>query len=252
MLFHKFIKRVPFDKIAPFNSEDLLLIMSPKTAIVLKSIMNDFNERFLIKDIIINNKKVFGEKDFNERCKDFANIMSSRIERYFESNKSKYIFFDEEEQLFLKDLFHKNSLSCIVEVYFKIDDSFQKVDVEKININDFRLVRRDLSKLGVIEAMKVERYHNLISRKSGRVNRKKGFFNFNDFISNSEKSKIETLKLMYPSLSEVSSKEDFKVCYKKLAKKFHPDLNPGKEEKFKRMKDNFEYLKKTKWHKNLK
>lgn len=254
MIFSRQIRKIPFEQIAPFNDDDLMVMLSSEVAIVLRNIMNEDGKYFSIKNIMMNND-VFGCKDFKETCDEYSKIMHGRLERFFETKKSMHIFFDIEEQSFIKDIFTKNNISCIVDIYIKKINEFIKVPIELLEHSEYRKFRPFIKTLGIQAVISPEMYFNLnmLKKEFGDKATKRSPFSFRDIIDRKvrESNRIKKITEKYPIFKAVKNKKDFKDAYHKLCKELHSDTG-GDDKLFIKMKEDVELLKKTQWYKKLK
>lgn len=256
MMFCNDIQNVPLQQSCPLGEEDLLIIMDKNLAIGLSNIQNEADQFFTIKTIM-EEGVVFDCKDFENRCELFADIIDTRLERYFDTKKSKYIFFDEEEQKHIKNIFRKNKLNCIVKIYIREneEDTFKELDFEDVSGYDYMKdpllmkAKKALRKLNVKYVISPDRYIELKQKRSKRVH---------DFKQSFERKKKEAeLKQIqkyfdkYPGLSEIESETGFKSLYRNLAKKHHSDVATGDDDAFIEMKTDFDAIKETLWFRNL-
>jgi hypothetical protein len=254
MMFPKSIRKLPWEKICPLNENDLLVIMNKNVAFGLMNIADEDNNYFSISQImrIPENTAVFGVGSFEDKCKDFSEIMDSRLERFFDTKKTDYIFFDKEEQKFLKGVFANLNVTCQVELFAQKDGEYKKVNYEDISVQDFKKFRPFFSKLGVIYVIRPERYNvlNNVYKLKNESNQ--------DKIKRAQEAKAQAelqaaLKIVekYPGLSEIRSQVEFKAFYRNLAKKLHPDVNSEGQNQFTEMNADFEKLKKSIWYTKL-
>ena len=236
------LRSLPLKQVSPFNSDDLVFFASEDLALVISNIADESLNYFSIKDIMTKND-IFKCSDFEKSCSDFLKIKNSRLERFFKTKKSEYVFFDKEEQYFLKEIFKKNNLSGIVTIYSRKEDVFKKVDFDKITIGNFNLMRVVFNKLNIVYCMKPERYLLL------RIRAEKDSVGGGVF-KDKEKEMVKKILAEY-NMTNVTSRKELKSQFKSLAKKYHPDVNPEGEDIFKKLKEDMAKLKKTIWYKKL-
>lgn len=242
------LSKLPYDRALPFNSRDLMIMVNPQIGFRLKNICNEIGGVFDISSVCEENKKVFGDVSLNDRAKEFLQHFRSRVERYFITRKSEYIFFDTEEQEFLRKTMSAAGLSCSVDV-FVVNESndFEMIDYRMLNEKKAKNVIRFLSDCAVrevIDCMESYRAKNYRYRPSNFSMGKRSM-KFEDDIFD-EYSRYSKLKL-------VSSKESFKKYMKALRVKYHPDKckDENAEEISKVIAEDIENLKKTKWYIDL-
>jgi hypothetical protein len=239
-MFAQELIKIPLEKAYPENDKNLALFLDKDAVLVLTSIQNDIGEYFSIKDIMTSTegKVIFGEQDFMERIKDFLGILETRLERFFDTEKASYIFFDKEEQLFIQDIFKKNNLNCIVELRLRKEGKFESVDFEKITPSEFSKFRKHLRKHKIKYVINPERYFEL---KLAKINKADDFREkFEARKAEVEKQQIAQYFEKYPELEGVNSEEDFKKLLKQYAKKYHPDINPEAGDMFTQITVDFE------------
>lgn len=247
MMFSKDLKRLSFDNIIPFNEDDLLIIANPYLSFRLTNIVDENNNFFSIKSIMLDND-VFACKDFNVRCKEFARIMEARIERYFMTNKVSYLFFDDEEQNFLKGLIRRNTLSATVAIYMRDDvrKSYEEIDYTDLSHKEHMEVSKYLRRLRAMMIVRPERYYTMyVSSKKDAKER------FEKFKKGKDKNFMQSMRDKYKKLSDIKTKKQFASYYRGLSKKYHPDMPGGSHELFAQINVDFESLKETYWFKSL-
>jgi hypothetical protein len=247
MMFSKDLKRLSFDTIIPFDKDDLLLIANPYLAFRLTNMVDDNNNYFSIKSIMLDNT-VFACMDFNKRCSEFAKIMEARIERYFVTKKVPYIFFDDEEQSFLKTLIRKNTLTAGVIIYTREDtqDTFKEIEYTDMNHKQYMEVSKYLRRLRVAAVIKPEIYYSMYATTKRDAKEK-----FEKLRKNKDKEFMQKMYEKYPKLKEVRTKDQYKTYYRGLTKKYHPDAPNGNNDIFTEIGLDFESLKETYWYRSL-
>jgi len=252
MILPEGVRRIPLDKILPYNENDLLMFISPDIALVIMSLMDDNKQVFSIKSLMMENQQVFACADFEKAVSEFSkDILKARLERYFETKKSEYIYFDKEEQLFLKNIFERNHLSGFIKICFKNSSGiFEAVNFEKISMAEYRKIKTDLRKMGIIYAITPERFIALKRAQAQTAQKKSNPFSFKEMMEKKEKEKINKVFVRFPEF-EVRTKQSLKGAYRLLSKSYHPDVNSGDDKMFKILKEDYELLKKSTWYKNL-
>jgi hypothetical protein len=254
MMFPKGIWKLDWSKICPLNEKDLLYLLSNDVAFGLINLMDEKNYSFKLKSIIDEpkNKEVFGPTGFDERSKEFAELMDAKIERFFETNKTSYIFFDAEEQKFLKEVFESYTLTCQIKIYIKKNGNFEVIDLDNINSSDYRKIRKFFKLTNVIYVIRPERYVYLNNIRKNKAEKNQ------DRIKQTRKAKEEAdmnaarkILLKYPGLNDIKNEEEFKSFYRALAKQYHPDKNQGDSSRFVEINKDFEDLTKSIWYKKL-
>lgn len=249
MMFSKDLRRLSFEDIVPFNEDDLLLIANPYLAFRLRNLVDDNNNYFSIKSIMQDNAVPFACPDFNRYCGDFAKIMEARIERYFVTKKVSYIFFDDEEQAFLKNIFKKNTLTASVIVYRRSDvrSSFKEIDYTNLDRKEYMEVSKYLRRLKIMTLVKPDQYYTMYvaTKKESRER-------FENLRKSKDQEFMKKMYDKYPKLKEIKTKAQFKTYYRGLSKKYHPDASGGDYELFAEISSDFELLKETYWYRSLK
>jgi hypothetical protein len=246
MIFSRDLKRLTFETMIPFSKDELFLIINPRLAFRFSGIADDNNRYLDIKDIM-EKEVTFATPDFNKRCREFAQVMDTRIERYFITKKSPYVFFDEEEQDFLRGIIKKNSLTATVTIYMREDTRgrFNKIAYTSLSAKDHIEVSRHLKRMRVMAVVKPDKYYSLhVSAKSRAESRyeKMNMAKESDF--------MEMIFSRYPRVAEIKDRNQFKIYYRGLSKKYHPDQG-GSHEIFACISSDFEKLKETYWYKKL-
>lgn len=257
MMLAEGINKIPLARVMPYNEDDLLLFLSHKSAIVIKDIKDDVGRQFSIKELMEKND-VFACKNFDKKVSSFRDkFLRARIERYFITKKVEYLFFDEEEQDFIKNIFAKNNLSAFVELQSKDSSgNFKKrVIIDNIKERDFdALFGNELTKLKVpvFVGMSIKMRY-AIERKVNRDTGKKNRFSFLDKMREEEQKRIDAIFRKFPDL-QVSTKQSFKAAFRMLSKKLHTDITGDDDEKrlaFQKFQDKIAILKKSSWYKRL-
>jgi hypothetical protein len=247
-MFSKDLKRLPFDNIIPYNENDLLLIANPYLAFRLTNIVDDNNSYFSIKSVMTEHTDPFACADFNRTCTDFAEIMEARIERYFVTKKVTYLFFDEEEQNFLKTMFRNNTLTSSVILYMRtnVRETFKEIDYTDLVRKEYLEVSKYLRRLRIMTVVRPDQYYSMyVSSKKESKER------FENLRRNKDKEFMKKMFDRYPKLKDIKTKSQFRTYYLGLSKKYHPDASQGSHEMFAEISVNFELLKETYWYRSL-
>lgn len=247
VMFSRDLKRLNFDNVIPFNKDDLLIVASPNLAFRLTNISDENNNYFSIK-AIMEEKDIFDCKDFNKKCREFADIMEARVERYFVTKKARYIFFDEEEQNFIKGIIRRNTLNATIVIYEREDvkNQFKEVKYTDLPYKEYMEVSRYMRRLGVTCVIKPDRYYALYS-----ASKKESEEKFEKLRKNRDGEFMTTMQRRYKKLALIKTKEEFKRYYRGLSKKYHPDSPSGSHEIFAQISADFEKLKETFWYRTL-
>jgi hypothetical protein len=251
MLLPDGIRRIPLNKVMPYNENDLLMFVSPNVAFIIFSLMDDNKQVFSTKAIMMGHKEVFACTDYEKAVEDFSrNTLKARLERFFKTKKSEYIYFDKEEQDFLKKVFEKNNLSGFVQICLRRKDGkFEQINFEEISYTDYKRVRADLRSIIAMYMITPERFMAL-KRVQGKAEQKYNPFSFKDMLNKKDNEKAKKILEKFPDFN-VSSKKSVKAAYRMLSKTYHPDVNKGEDKMFKEIKEAYETLIKTLWFKGL-
>lgn len=251
MMFGAALRKAPFERAMPFNEKDLMILINQEYGFRLCNITKETGETFEIGSFIVQNPDVFGKQTYTERVKEFAEIFSGRVERFFETKKNDYIFFDLEEQKFIRKLMSKAGLSCSIELYkYDKNQSPKKIDILDLNLKDGQMITKFLAacKVRHVENCRDYFYKNQKNKKTNSSDRFKQY---------SERKKQEEEKknkffYKYPKLKELDTKERVNLYFKKLTVKYHPDRENGDPELCAEIRGDFEIIKETSWYINLK
>lgn len=245
LMFGSALRRAPFERAFPFNNKDLMILANEKYGLRLCNICDETGQTFSIIDFMLDKPDIFG-KDVENRIKNFVDIFPGRVERFFKTKKSDYIFFDLEEQKFLRKLMTKTGLSCSVEIYiYNKDHPASIIELEDIPVQDIHGILRFLSFCNVRAVMSADKYYFMANKKERQS------YNFKKY----KEDKIKEYFDKYPKLSSLDSKERVDKYFKLLLKKYHPDNNMDDIEAcelFKEISEDQEGIKNTPWYKNLK
>ncbi|MCX8074125.1 MAG: J domain-containing protein [Clostridia bacterium] len=247
MMFSKGLRMIPFEKVIPFNKDDLLFIAEKDIALRLTNIIDE-NENVFSISHIMENEKIFNCKNFDARCQEFAEIFLARLERYFDTYKVDYLFFDLEEQKMIEKIFKASNLNCSVVIYMEKDGEFKEAQLEELGFKESKRVLNILNKYKVRVVTKPDEYYKLkqISSKKTEETKKK----FDEMAKKHEQKAMEKYFKRYSKLSSLKTKSEVNAYYKNLAKKYHPDRG-GNSEIFVIINEDFNIIKSSKWFKRL-
>lgn len=257
-IFSTGLKKLDFSRVIPFNDDDLLYMIDKNTALRISNISTDKGAIFTIKHIMetseietgTSKQKVFGSTPFEERIKEFNAIMETRLERYFDTNKSEYIFFDKEEQNFLtKEIFSKLSMSGLVFVYIRTDDGFAEIDMLDLDVKTSRVIISVLNKLKIRALMRASDYYDANRIIRDRINRAKKRFKTKNMQMKVDRMKVFYLR--YPKLQSYSTSKEVDKYFKMLKRKYHPDKETGNHDTFVMINNDFKDLQNTSWYNSL-
>lgn len=248
MMFSKDLKRLPFESIIPYDENDLLLIANPYLSFRITNMVDDNNNYFSIKSIMQDNAVPFACPDFNVRCFEFAKIMEARIERYFVTKKVTYLFFDDEEQIFLRNVIRKNTLTASIIIYMRSDvrEPFKEIYYTDLDRKEYMDISKYLRRLRIMAVVKPDRYYTMYT-----TTKKEAKERFDNLRKNKNKEFMKKMYHKYPKLKQVKTKEQFRNYYRGLSKKYHPDSPNGSHELFAEISSEFELLRETYWFKTL-
>jgi len=258
MMFGSALRRAPFERAMPFNDSDLMILVNPDYGFRLCNITTEDGEKFGIKNFMISEtevsgqkpKDIFGKKPFEERVKEFGEIFNGRVERFFETEKSDYIFFDLEEQKYLRKLMSKKGLSCSVEIYkYHKNKPPEKIEYLDLPYEEAIMITKFLSSCKVRTVLNCRDYYymNKANHEKSRERRSK-YSNFN----NKRDSEMEILFNRYKQLRDLTSKERVDKYFKALTVKYHPDREGGDAEICATIREDFGNIKEGRWYINLK
>lgn len=254
MMMDRAIGKLDLAKVMPYNSTDIMYAANPNLFFVLKNMTNQRGDRFSIEDIVLEQKEIFATKDFKKRCSDFSAIMDSRLERYFITKKSEYVFFDGEERKALEKILKQNSMFCFIDIYVRKNGKMHPVIFESLTPAKFNKLARQFDQLGLLYVVNPAQW---IMMKASNVDseyekRREKFKEFRHKKRTGSESSARDILSEYPELN-VTSKKQFNSAAKKMLAKLHPDNNQGKDtaDEFMELKDKLEKLKSSLWFTRL-
>lgn len=232
-----------FSRIFPYKT-DFMYMISPNIGLRLCNFLTVDGKQFKIEMIMQEEKDVFHCEDVKERLRSFNEILDSRLERFFITKKSKYIFFDGEEQIYLKDVFEKAGLSCTVEVYLSTCENFEKVELRDLKPRDRNFVINTMKKMKVRWVSDLQDYI-VLERKANNDEAPVGF-------KNPKSEFMEEMQSKFPKLAEIRTTEQFKKYERFLSMKYHPDVSESKDvDLYAKIRKDLDLLKKSSWYKML-
>lgn len=254
MMFGSALRKAPFERAMPFNDKDLFILINPEIGIRLCNITTEQGLEFSIRDFItIDEDKVFKCEDFETKMKDFVEILPSRIERFFVTDKADHIFFDLEEQKYLRKIMSRPGLSCSVEIYkFDKNKPAEKIDVLSLNAKESREVLAMLNAWRVRMIVDVREYYQLA--RDDFEEREARRARYEEFMKKARpKDPMETMFKKYPKLKGLDTKDRVNKYFKKLTVKYHPDNFQDKDttELCAEIRDDLAKVKESSWYINL-
>lgn len=259
-IFSAGLRKLDYSRVIPFNDDDLLYMIDKDTAIRISNISTDKGAMFTVKHIMETSelssvsggtkRKVFGNTPFEERIKDFNGILETRLERYFDTKKSDYLFFDKEEQDFLRtEIFSKLSMTGLVYVYIRTEDGFGEIDLLDLDTKRARYIISNLNKLKIRALMNSSDFYDankIIKNKMDGARKR--------FKKKELKMKVDRMKTFfkrYPRLSELVTSSQVDKYFKKLKSKYHPDREGGNHDIFVLINNDHKDIQNTSWYNSL-
>jgi len=255
MMFGHALRKAPYERAMPFNEKDLMILVSPEYGIRLCNITTEQGETFEIKSFMISKKDVFQCDDFDKRLLEFADVFQGRVERFFITNKSDYIFFDLEEQKFLRKLMSRPGLTCSVEIYkYHKDKSPERIDYLDIDYKDAMKITRFLNACGVKMILTARDYYYLAKAKHEETKDRRS--RYQDFVKDKKEGEMVKYYKRYSKLKDLDTKDKVDKYFKKLTIKYHPDRNIAKggddtTNICAQIREDFIDIKETTWYKTL-
>lgn len=237
------LKRLPWEKAVPYNSDQILIVVSPTIAFGIFELTNEKSEEFSIKSFMQTNQKVFGEESFRDRLSAFASLFEARIERYYITKKSPYLFFDAEEQQFIRMTFSKFKPTAYMEIFMREDQTkeFERKEMVDLDIKEFRQVYPYIKRMNPQVISNFERFYVQFRHyEQTRLDK------MLELRKRNEEKFMEEMTARYPFLQSIENQKGFKSKYRDLAKKYHPDTG-GDEEIFSQISADFSEIEKTMW-----
>lgn len=244
----KDFNNLPLNKLVPYGEQDLCVIWSNKFGIVLHGITDERDRLLHIKEYM-EKASVFGKEPFSERLEKFANIIPTRLERFFDTKKVDYIFYDKEEQTHLKKLFKNGKYFCRVSI-LKNDgsDVYKEVKASELNTLDARACLTMLSKLGVKTILPARIGYDQEKAYEEKI---KKFNEHRRKMYQKKDNPMEYLFKRYPKLSSFDTKSDIKKYHKRLCIKYHPDKG-GDQDMMAMINTDFDFVFQSSWFKSKK
>lgn len=258
-MFAQQLRRIDFSRVVPFGEEDLLLVCDKKIGFRLSNIISEKGQQFTIKHFMdVSSRKklkkeqmsIFGKKLFASRYGSFKKGFQDTLERYFDNEKTNYLFFDKAEQDFLRrKVFFKRSFSCIV--YICINDeegNFEEVDITELTVKEANKVLHYMSTFHVREVLtprEAYAFRKSIS-KIAREARKK----FNARMSQRKVDRIKFFMDRYKKLNQIKTKKQYKKYFRALMAKYHPDKG-GEHDIFVLINEDNKEIQMTSWYNSL-
>ena len=258
MMFGSALRKAPFERAMPFNDSDLMVLINDEYGFRMCNITTEDGERFGIKNFMISDKEMFGKKPvdifgktpFDQRVKEFGDIFVGRVERFFETKKSDYIFFDLEEQKYLRKLMSKKGLSCSIELYkYSKDKSPEKIEFLDLPYNDAMMITKFLSSCKIRAVLNCREYY--YASKSNHDKNKERYSKYSNFTGKKD-DKMDFFFARYKQLKTFTSKEKVDKYFKLLTVKYHPDKEGGDTEICSTIRSDFGTIKESRWYINLK
>lgn len=240
-LFPQKTKKLEWEKIMPYQS-DLMYMVNPCLGLRLCNLVNADGKQFQIDFLMKQEQEVFHCENPDQRIKDFEQIMDARLERLFITKKSKYLFFDGEEQAYLKDAFDTLQLSCVVEPYLLGEDGMKKIELNELNPRYRVLIINAMRKLDVRYICELKEYFEWT--QMDRNHSSTGF-------SRTKSDFFAEMEYKFPKLKEVKTKGEVKKYERYLSKKYHPDVSKFDPELYAQMRKDLDSLKESMWYKKL-
>jgi hypothetical protein len=242
------MRALPIDRIFPFNDNDLMIAASDQLVFGLRDIRDETGSVFSIRSIIEARTDIFGSKPFKDRNKEFTNLLFTRLERYFVTQKSDYIYFDLTEQEYLRDkIFKSHALTARVDIFLIDEKKFIPIDFEKLSPREYMPFRKSINEIGAV-ALSPPGVYVMMNDKSENFDR----MNQDRMKKFRADVKMEKIFRKYPGLSGCKSKSEFNSLYRHIAKDLHPDRHGGDHEKFVDFQKDMDYItKKSKWYRGL-
>ncbi len=176
-------------------------------------------DKFKIGKVIESKKDVFNCESLSERMEEFAEIRDARYERFFITNKSPYLFFDEEEQQYLSKTSFSLNLNCSLEIYIKdISGPMVKKEIDELSLKTQRFVVAELKKLKAREVMTIG--EAIALRRAARQDK--------SVKAKEDEMTMETFFGKYGKLVSITTVDQFNRYRKFLLKKYHPDISKEK------------------------
>lgn len=248
MMLPNRMRVLPIDKIFPFNDDDLMIAVSDRLIFGLRDIRDEAGNLFSIRKIVESEQKIFGKQPFRERNRDFTGLLFTRLERYFVTKKSDYIYFDLTEQEYLRDkIFMTNSLTAKVEIYLIDEGKFIPIDFEQMSMREFKAFKNGLTEIGAIVGLPPNVYV-MMNEKVENYDK----FNRDRMKQFKVDVKLEKIFKKYPYFKDCKTIKEFNSIYRTMAKDLHPDRNHKVDpKKFAEFQVDVDYIKKSKWYRGL-
>lgn len=243
MMFQMGHRKLPFEQILPYDKDDLLLMLNGELGLRLCNMQTDDSRVLRISRIMETEESVFHCPKFDDRANEFAELLDGRLERFFISKKSPYIFFDQEEQVYLqKKVFSILDTNCAVEIYMRtIEGHLKRVEYAELDTKNRIRVLSAFKKYKVRAVMDIEEYSNLVN-----IETKGGIHTISE--------ELQAIMSRYPRLPDIEDKQTFKRYRRFLSKKYHPDVS--KEEHAReissQINSDFDKLESSPWYQKLK
>lgn len=253
VLMPESMRRLLWARIIPYSEDNLCYVISKNFHLALINIrVPGTQETFSVKKIMEENS-IFGNIDFDETVYSLAEILDTRLERFLVTKKADSMFFDEEEQKFLKELFRKKSLMCDVQMIVR-DSVTKKPSV--VNFDD--LGRKDVLHLSKFLNHTKAHYMCHAVTHVGLLKSRTHYDRIRYLLSAKlEKCFSKSNGLLFhsfPELAECKSKQEYSSRSRAIIMKLHPDIcrfDYAKEVRAETIKNLIELVKETQWFKSL-
>ena len=240
--FAQGMRLIRWAQVIPYGEEDFILMIDDRTGVHYTNIILEDGQKFDMKNIVQSNDAIFHCPDFSKKYDEFVEIFPTRLERFFQTKKAAYLFFDLEEQRYWEGVFAKLSFSATVEIMKYGITGFQKVNLLNLSTSEAMRIISVLDTLKVRETMTVREGYWAQRAASESAERK-----MNHVLG------IQDYMKRYPNLHRLRSKKQFAIYRRNLLRKYHPDVSTIKDAAkiFAQISVDLKTLEQSVWYKKL-
>lgn len=247
VMLPKQMKDLPFEKMFPYDDNNICIALSPQVIALLSDIKNDEGSMLSVRAIYEADPNTFGNQDFTERLEEFCALINTKFLRFFVTKKDKFLFFDEIEQEALSKVMNSHALTAKVSIFVMGENGMREIDLNNVSLKGYAKIKKYIKELNAFFLMKPDTFIDMMAKAK--------YFDSNvrPRYRGDVDRKLSDIFKKYPEFKEAKTKTEFKTIYHDLTKKLHPDVNKEEDasEKFQDMNDAAEYVMKTRWYKEM-